>query len=531
MQRTYSHARIRILCALAAMALLAACGDSHTNFLTNEADLQTAISQLRSAIGARPRVLKIEVEANVVAIEAQDPKNPNHVDRWRYVNFVFGPVSTQRLMGPDPVELNLLNPDLEANLFDLSVVDFSATSKLESAALKRAHLQDAALISRMEIARQTFILPEPSSGDVRWSLHIESGRERAEIHANASGAITHADLGGTMRAQTLNLTNEPALVVDAAADFRAKVGALPVVTKVSIDPKTVAFKTVIRDTTFGKAESGPPSYSSFTWDLNGLIQRLGVVDIRSATKLPPLPLFGVDEVNWTLVGKMEADALARVAIPQARVTEIHVEKSFEKPGAPVLAWTVEITDPDDEKTLVVADANGVIGRVVLPQSRRPKLDWRDPATLAGLLASLAPSFGPDASVALIMADEKSGRITLDDPAKGGEATTFDFTANGLARGDHAFVLYPKGAHFAVRDLASLTQQKLAALEADALKRLGSGKQLYLHSLTIGSHPFAPKASGRAIEVRLRDTPESSSKSNTGWIVYDFDGHALNLSAP
>ena len=130
-----------------------------------------------------------------------------------------------------------------------------------------------------------------------------------------------------------------------------------------------------------------------------------------------------------------------------------------------------------------------------------------------------------------MADEKSGRITLDDAAKGGEATTFDFTANGLARGDHAFVLYPKGAHFAVRDLASLTQQKLAALEADALKRLGSGKPLYLHSLTIGSHPFAFKAGGRAIEVRLRDTPESSSKSNTGWIVYDFDGHALNLSAP
>ena len=314
MQPIYSHARIRILCALAAMALLAACGDSHTNFLTNEADLQTAISQLRSAIGARPRVLKIGVEVDVVAIEAQDPKNPNHVDRWRYVNFVFGPVSTQRLMGPDPVELNLLNPDLEANLFDLSVVDFSATSKLESAALKRAHLQDAAVISRMEIARQTFILPEPSSGDVRWSLHIESGRESADIHANASGAITRAELGGTMHAQTLNLINEPALVAAAAADFRAKVGAQPVVTKVSIDPKTVAFKTVIRDTTFGKAESGPPSYSSFTWDLNGLIQHLGVVDIRSATKLPPLPLFGVDEVNWTLVGKLEADALARVAI-------------------------------------------------------------------------------------------------------------------------------------------------------------------------------------------------------------------------
>ncbi len=531
MQTTYSPAWIRILCALAAMALLAGCGDANTNFVTTEADLQTAISELRSAIGARPRVLKIEVDADVVAIEAQDPKNPNHVDRWRYVNFVFGPVSTQRLMGPDPVELNLLNPDLEANLFDLGVVDFSATSKLESAALKRAHLQDAAVVSHMEIARQTFILPEPSSGDVRWSLHIESGRERAEIYANASGAITRAELGGTMRAQTLNLINEPVLVAEAATDFRAKVGAQPVVTKVSIDPKMVAFKTVIRDTTFGKASSGPPSYSSFTWDLNGLIQRLGVVDMRSATKLPPLPVFGVDEVNWTLVGKLEADALARVAIPRARITEIHVEKSFEKPGAPVLAWTVEITDPDDEKTLVVADANGVIARVVPPPSRRPKLDWRDPATLAGLLASLGPSFGPETNVAMIMADENAGRITLDDPAKGGEATTFNFTPNGLSRSDHAFILYAKGAPFAVRDLAALTQQKLAAMEADAQKRLGGGKVLFLDRVTIGSHPFAPKAGGRAIEVRLRDTPESSDKSKTGWIVYDFSGHMLEFSAP
>jgi len=531
MRNLHSGARIRILYALATTILLAACGDANTNFLTNETDLRAAISQLRSAIGAHPRVLKIEVDADVVAIEAQDPKSPNHVDRWRYVNFAFGPVSMQRLMGPDAVELNLLNPDLEANLFDLDAVDFSATEKLEGAALKRARLQDAASVSHMEIARQTFILPQPSSGDVRWSLHIESGRERADIHANARGAITRADLGGTLRAQTLNLINEPALAAEAAADFRAKVGAQPVVTKVSIDPKMVAFKTVIRDTTFGKAENSAPSYSSFTWDLNGLIQRLGVVDIRSAMKLPPLPLFGVDEVNWTVVGKLEADALARIAIPRARVAELHVEKSFEKPGAPALAWTVEISDPDDEKTLVVADVNGVIERVVLPPSRRPKADWRDPATLAGVIASLGPSFGPDASVAMIMANEKDGRITLDDPANGGEATTFDFTANGLSRTDHAFILYAKGAHFAVKDLAPLTQQKLAALKSDALKRLGAGKKLYLDSLTIGSHPFAPKAGGRAIEVRVRDTPESSSKSNTAWIVYDFDGRVVDFSAP
>jgi hypothetical protein len=53
------------------MTLLAACGDANTNFLTREAELRTAISQLRSAIGAHPRVLKIEVDADVVAIEVR----------------------------------------------------------------------------------------------------------------------------------------------------------------------------------------------------------------------------------------------------------------------------------------------------------------------------------------------------------------------------------------------------------------------------------------------------------------------------
>ena len=87
-----------------------------------------------------------------VEIEAQDPNNHSHIDHWRYgIVTYLQLLSTNRLSGPDPVEPQLIDPDLEANLFDLDVIDFSAAPKLMGDAIKRAGLQDPATISRMEI--------------------------------------------------------------------------------------------------------------------------------------------------------------------------------------------------------------------------------------------------------------------------------------------------------------------------------------------------------------------------------------------
>jgi hypothetical protein len=52
----------------------------------------------------------------------------------------------------------------------------------------------------MEFARQTFILPRPTSGDICWTLHITSGREHPDVFANAQG-ILGTDLSGTQWAK------------------------------------------------------------------------------------------------------------------------------------------------------------------------------------------------------------------------------------------------------------------------------------------------------------------------------------------
>src|SRR5258708_6097102 len=120
--------RATALAVLVGLALLAAGSHAQASFLDDNAAFGAAISALRSALGDHPRVLKVEVDADGVVIEAQDPRNRSHVDRWRYgiVN-VLRVFPAKRLTGPQPVDPQLLTPDLEATLFDLDADDPSAT--------------------------------------------------------------------------------------------------------------------------------------------------------------------------------------------------------------------------------------------------------------------------------------------------------------------------------------------------------------------------------------------------------------------
>ncbi len=357
-------------------------------------------------------------------------------------------------------------------------------------------------------------------------MHIDSGRERADIIANAHGDIVGIDVSGTHRAKMLNILKEPELATEAAAAFREGIGAQSVLTKVGIESKSISFGTNMRDQSL--LGSGLPATATFTWDLNGLQQRLGTIDVSAQMGKPAPASFSISDVDWSIVGKLEMDATAKVAIPQTSIKHVALAPSADQPGQPVLNWTVEIAEPRGDVTTVVADRSGVIQRVELPESRRPKINWRDPSVLAGAIARVGAIFGQDAKIASIVADDRRGRITVDDVAHGGQAATFDFTGDGVLRAGISFSLDSMGPRFGVADLAALNEQKLKTLQTDAFKRPSGNKAAYLESVTIGAHPFVRQAGARAIEVRLRDAPEDSAKAEYAWIVYDFSGRVLDF---
>lgn len=98
----------------------------------------------------------------------------------------------------------------------------------------------------------------------------------------------------------------------------------------------------------------------------------------------------------------------------------------------------------------------------------------------------------------------------------------------MTRAAISFSLDSAGPRFRTADIASLDRQKIAALEAEALKRLGRNGNAYLESVSVGAHPFVRQAGAHAIEVRLRDAPEDSARANYAWIVFDFSGRVLDF---
>lgn len=514
---------------LAAAALSTVPGRADANYLDDDAKFDKAVSQLRSAIGDHARVLQIAADPGGVEIEVQDPHNHSHIDRWRYGVVTYLQLwSTNQLTGPDPVDPELINPDLEANLFDFEAIDLSAAPKLMRDAIKRASLQDAAIVTRMEIQRRTFLLPKPSSGDIRWTVYVSSGREHAEIFADARGSIQGADVGGTERARNLDLLREPALVADAAAEFRQVVGAGPVLTSVAIREREVSFVTNIPDQTIRQLGIGMPSTQIFTWDLNGLQRQLGRLDVNPEMGTPGPAPFSVGDVDWTILAKLERDALAKAALSQADITRLQVEKSSDQPGGPTLVWTAEITEPSGDVTSVIADTQGAIQRVRLPPGRRPPVDWLSPATIAGAIARVGPTFGAATKIASIVFDDRGGRITIEDPANNGQAQTFDLSEDGATRAAITFQFDSSGARFGVSDVAVLDEKMIAKLEAEAMKRLGGQTPVYLESVSIGAHMFEPQIGAQAIEVRLRDIAQDSVQAHYAWIVFDFNGRVVDF---
>src|SRR5262249_37889612 len=103
---------------------------------------------------------------------------------------------------------------------------------------------------------------------------------------------------------------EPELAAEAAAAFRNAIGTDRVLTRVGIDKKTVSFGTNIPDKSLIVTSSMPVT-QTFTWDLNGLQRRLGSIDVPAPTSTPSPPSFGIGDVDWKILSKLQESAIAK----------------------------------------------------------------------------------------------------------------------------------------------------------------------------------------------------------------------------
>ena len=204
------HIRAVRFCVVVASLLVLATPAFAEDSFFDESRAQVALDKIFDKASHPAKILGLEIRPLELTIELQDPASPRHIDAWvDQINTtaVVRWLSPEALSGPRAVEPTLLNPDLDANLFEFKPADAAVIAKLVAAAIKRAALEDPGHVTRMELKRQLHLIPTPTSGAPQWDIEITSGREHAEIYADQAGNITHANLDGTRRAQVINYKN------------------------------------------------------------------------------------------------------------------------------------------------------------------------------------------------------------------------------------------------------------------------------------------------------------------------------------
>jgi hypothetical protein len=356
-----------LFATFAALVLLAGCqfGEPVSLFDDNQG-LEKAIGALRGRIGGRPYVLNVTIASDAVTIRAQNNADRSRVDEWRLARVHMASFNWERVTGPQAFALRLLNPDLEANLFDLEEVDFAAASAFGRAAVESAALTDKGKLVRMDIARQAYPSPRPASGEVRWTAVVKGEQESALIFADARGVITGADISETKRGKALDILAKPDLTADAVQGIRFLLGRERVLLQVNIAARSIDFETLAPETeTEVKTSGNANSRQSYVWNINGLQRGYGG-DHADATTGNKRHAFEIDEANWSALPGIAGAAAAKLSMPQGRITSIELAKPENPTGPPILLWKVEVSDQGGKKGYVLFDTAGT-AKQVMPQ--------------------------------------------------------------------------------------------------------------------------------------------------------------------
>ncbi|HEY2139143.1 MAG TPA: hypothetical protein VGH00_03625 [Chthoniobacterales bacterium] len=519
----WRHARNH-LCLILAAGLLSSCSQK-TNQTLFEGNLsQEAVAKITEKLKTPVRVLRIEIQPDTLTIQVQDPAAPTRVDEYTYRKMpgliaLLWPAVT----GPKPVRLNLINPNLEENLFDLGTVNFAAVAGAVREAERRVALDGGGSARNIQIQRRIGILP-PSSGDIEWNISVEGPRESASAYADAQGRIRRLNLDGTLRAKSLDYTKDPKALAEAVAQIRDLFGTEAVFNHFSVSRLNVSF--AVRESKDSNETHG------YTCNLNGV--RHGLEDSLNI-KLPKImatkrEFFSIDDADWSRVPAMCKTALGRINLPHPNILSIELEKPPPTLRERPLRWRAQVIEGVmGEYGFVEFDPkSGQVTHVQVPDSQVKPVDFLDPAKTPELLANIKEDFGPAARFQEITIDRDRASVKGTAPAHPEEARQYEYDAARRADpGIANSIKNPMNEKLGPQDFFGagefqVYETRLSELEQKTLTRLRLNDGKIQRLTFFRQSPFYPGNKKLLLEIRCQGTGDD------GRIVYEPAGTEFDL---
>jgi hypothetical protein len=298
-----------------ASALLGCKLFSKTNMFEGTAT-KDAVEAFRKKLGGGPiKALSLEIEPDSATLKAQDPKQPEHVDQYRYTRGIVS--------GPTPVQLDLLSNNLDKSLFNLDDINLAATATVARTALERAKIEGGK-IKRMTIERALSLATDMTkSGSVRWTIEIEGTRENASASADTKGEILGVDLSHTARAAKFNTYSADTLR-DAAPRIKEAFGGHVKLIEMTIYDKYLWFKA---------KSPRDGEINQYKYDVNGVttnalsnIADPTPIEVKMGEFRIDQLYFDLDEVDLAMAPDLGKKALDRLGFTAGKVSHYQIKR-------------------------------------------------------------------------------------------------------------------------------------------------------------------------------------------------------------
>lgn len=507
------------------MILFAGCSQKAKQNLFEGTASPEAIKKLSAKMRSPVRVLKIEIKPGTLTMQVQDPDAPGHVNEYTYRNFTgLAALILPAVSGPAAVKLSLINPDLEENLFDLDQVNFGAVPTAAGEAVRRVKLDGGGAVDSITIQRQIQIIPVPGSGDVEWLIRVHSPRESASAYANEKGRITHLNLSGTRRAETLDYTKDSEMLADAIARIRAEFGSKPIYNHFSVSRLSVGF--TVRD------EKDPNENRNYSCDISA-IRYSRLDDVFKVPKNPfaeKLEYFSIDDADWSKVPLIKKAALEKIVVPHANVLSLDLSKPSPKLKEQPLRWRVQVVAGSfGESGFALFDPKtGQLTGLELPPSQVKAVDFLDPPKTEEFFANLKEDFGSAGQFLEINILHDSATVKALPPGKRDEIEKYTYNAKERANPESsAFPNSPFDKGFDQKDLFGVADvqgyaSRIPDLEKKTIDRLRIPESKIRNVTFYRRSPFYPGNKKLLLEIWCEN------KGDSGRIVYEPSGSEFDI---
>jgi hypothetical protein len=445
--------------------------------------------------------------------------------QWIVRRLDLGIMNLHYVNGPTQAFDSGIVDDPAGAYFRLGDIDLAKFDSVVAASIAHAKLQDIPMVMSVDIARAVSILPEPSYGEIRWTVMLRTSDESATVYLTADGDVLGADLSDTEQARNLDLWNSDDWPM---AEAQAALGGV-------LGPSRVHEVRLYQDYVFVTADHPTDSglQRDYSWRLGGVTR--GLVDTPNLVNLGMggIVSFPFSEVDLTALPTIKAAAREAFGSSDAVIIGIEASKPTDRAmGELMVLWEVEFREPNGEEGAVWLDAEGNVVEVKLPESRLPEVGpWLAPATVIDTLKRIGEAFGPEAKVSEILINDTQASIDIEDPQAPGEVAHFLLDARELSRfgSGSFFASIEPGKYFTPSELSGLTVEQLEDMvrRTEEKLRMDGGE---VFRFTFSRHALIMDESDNRLMVEIR-YGEQEIGGESGWMTFLLDGTQTDEMVP